>query len=395
MSQGSALSGFDRILTTEVHVSNLLQELTYRDPTPWGDLIGMVPIAADRERSFTKLSGAKHVPGSIDLLLKSPEDDEVAIEVKIAHHFSEDQRKRYEASSDGTLLLLGMAADRELVNSHPRWAFRSLADVFEAWSQSSDEGARLLARMTAQTMRKWDDTVGSVFRPATGPTKLDSLQEKFLAKLVSRQLKHDINEDGWLSLAGVSSGSSGLALVQGFAALNGDEGRCLIAEARWIEGLQQINFRLGIDFSDLPETRDARSEAWDLAKKMTDAIRIDAFQGHLKKVRQDLGEFVTYRGGGGRSNPDDKIWLPVVERGLRGPSNLAGVPGPEGKRGTRQNLSPGFVGDGTLRFEASGQIETNLVDAVDVRDLIGEALKYLCSALPEGYSTPDPARIGS
>lgn len=381
MSQGNELRGFERILTTEVHVSNLLQELTDRDPTPWGEIIGMVPVTSDRERPFAKLKGRRSVRGTIDLLLTSSDGDEVAIEVKIAHQFSDGQRKHYEAASDGNLILVGMAADSTLVNGYPRWSYRSLADVFNAWSGSCDEEAALLARMAARAMRKWDTIVNSVFRPAVGAAKLGELKEKFAAILVSRQLKHDLNEHGWLSRAGVSLGSSGLALVQGFAELNGDEARCLIAEARWVEGLRQINFRLGVDFSDLDETRESRSEAWALAKNMDAAIRVDAFASHLKQVRPELSELIAFRGGGGRSNPNDETWLPVVEHGL--------------KNTTRRSVKPGFVGDGALRFEASGQIRANRVDAIDVRDLIDEALKYLCSRLPAGYAAPGTTRVGS
>lgn len=379
MSRGSELRGFERILATEVNISNLLQELTDRDPTPWREIIGMVPVTSDRERPFVRLKGKKNVRGSIDLLLTSSDGDEVAIEIKVAHLFSDDQRQRYETSSDGDLVLIGMASDNTLINDYPRWSFRSLSDVFNAWSESFDKEIALLARMAARSLRKWDTTVDSVFRSVTGTAKLSELQEKFVAVLVTRRLKQDLNEHGWLSLAGMSSGSSGLALIQGFAELNSDEARCLIAEARWVEGLQQINFRLGVDFSDLNNTREARSEAWALAKSMDDAIRIDAFVLHLRQVRPDLSEFITFRGGGGRSNPDDEIWLPVVEQGL--------------KNTTRRSVKPGFVGDGTLRFEASGQIPAKLVDAIDIRDLIEEALKYLCSRLPVGYSAPGTARV--
>lgn len=381
MPHGSALRGFERILTTEVQVSNLLQELTDRDPTPWGEIIGMVPVTSDRERPLARLKGKKSVRGSIDLLLTSSDGDEVAIEVKVAHEFSRDQNERYEASSDGNLILAGMAADSTLVNGYPRWSFRSLADVFNAWSGSCDEEAAQLARMAARSLQRWDSIVGSVFRPTVGAAKLSDLKEKFLAILVSRRLKHDLNEHGWLSLAGVSLGSSGLALIQGFSELNGDEARCLIAEARWVEGLEQINFRLGVDFSGLDETRESRSEAWALAKSMEAAIRIDAFTLHLEHVRPELSEFITFRGGGGRNDPNDETWLPVVEHGL--------------KNTTRKSVKPGFVGDGTLRFEASGQIRANQVDAIDVRDLIDEALTYLCSRLPDGYSAPGNTRVGS
>ncbi|MCF8571545.1 hypothetical protein L5G32_14835 [Gordonia sp. HY002] len=94
-------------------------------------------------------------------------------------------------------------------------------------------------------------------------------------------------------------------------------------------------------------------------------------------MKQDRS-LLTFRGGGGRSNPDDEIWLPVVEHGP--------------KRTTRRSVKPGFVGDGTLRFEASGQIQAILVDAIDIRDLLEEALKYLCSRLPNGYSAPGITR---
>lgn len=363
MSQGSQLRGFERILASEVRISDLLQELTDRDPAPWAGIIGMVPTAAERERPFVKLKKGERNKGSIDLLLRSPNGDEVALELKVSHVFDEYQRTRYEASTDGALFLLGMAADQHLVESQSRWGFRVLAEVFDAWSSSSDEDAGRLARMATRTLRRWDTTVGAVFRPATGNAMLDSLRDKFLAVLVSRRLAHDVRGRGWLSFAGRSSGSSGLALVQGFAPLSGDEDRCLITEVRWVEGLHQINFRLGVDFSTA-ETRDTRAEAWSLAKRMTDSIRIDAFRRHLGWTRPDLEALVAFRGGGGRGAPDDDLWLPVVERGLKNYSNPGGVQGAKGGNGTRSNVNPGFAGDGTLRFEASGQINSAAVDAV-------------------------------
>lgn len=385
VSQGSQLRGFERILASEVRVSDLLQELTDRDPAPWAGIIGMLPVAAERERPLAKLKKGERNKGSIDLLLKFPDSDEVALELKVGHVFDESQRTRYEASTDGALFLLGMAADQHLVDDHPRWGFRVLAEVFDAWSSSPDEDARRLSGLATGTLRRWDAAVDTVFRPAAGEAKLDSLREKFLAVLVSRRLANDVRGRGWMSLAGRSSGSSGLALVQGFAPLNGDEDRCLISEVRWVEGLRQINFRLGVDFSTV-ESTDTRAEAWSLAKRMTDAIRIDAFRRHLGQNRPDLEGLVTFRRGGGRTTPSDAVWLPVVERGLKTKSNPGGVPSPKGGNGTRSNVNPGFVGDSTLRFEASGQIRSAAVDAVDLLDLIDEGLAYLCAELPDGYS---------
>lgn len=381
MPYDSKLRGFERILTTEVKISDLLQEVTDRDPNPWKNLVGIIPKVNDRERRLADLKSKKDVSGTADLLLESPEGEEVLIEVKLSHDFSSDQMGRYEKSSDGELILLGMEADRALVSGSPRWTFHSLADVFNAWSSSPDREAALLARMAERSLRRWDAAVESVFHPAVGEVKLSELRQKFLVKLVTHRLKHELNQNGWLSLASKSSGSSGLAIIQGFAGLNDDENRSLIAEARWKEGLRTINFRLGVDFTGLDDTRVSRSEAWALAKNLDSAICIKAFISHLQQVRPDLSGLITYSDGGGRSTPDDDAWLPIVKNGLQNE-----------KRGS---VKPGFVGDGTLRFEASGSIETGQVDAVDIRILIEEALRHLCSQLPEGYSTPSVADSGS
>jgi len=94
---------------------------------------------------------------------------------------------------------------------------------------------------------------------------------------------------------------------------------------------------------------------------MDTTIRLGAFHLHLEQVRPDPGEFITIPGGGGRYTPNDEIWLPLVEHGI--------------KNATRKFLKPGLVGDGVLQFETSGQIQAN---RVDILDLIDEALEYLC-----------------
>jgi hypothetical protein len=398
MANDSQLRGFARILTTEVHVSNLLQELTDLDERPWQGVIGVLPTSCSRERSLAKLRAKRRVKGAADLVLESASGDEVAaIEVKVAHTFSKDQRLRYEEATDGPLFLLGMDSDRTLVDHHERWRFHALADVFDAWTASSDPIARALARRATDVLRSWDRGVDAVFHPAEGAQKLASLHEKFLATLVSRRIEHDLEVLGRLAWAGHSKGGSGLAQVQAFAPLNDDENRCLTAEVRWEDGLKSAAFRFGVDFY-LDETAAARAEAWALAKSMDAAIRIDPFNDHLVSARPDLAGLVTVGRRDHRGAPDDDLWLPVVERGLMTPSNPNGVPSPRGRRATRSSMNPGFVGDRTQRFEASGRLDLSQVDATDVRDLIDEGLKHLCAHLPDGYScseetTPRPSSL--
>jgi len=370
-------------MASEVHVSDLLQELTDLDATPWEQFVGFVPVGAERERPLVKLEKGDE-KGTVDLLLSGPDGGEAALELKISHKFSEKQRRRYERSAGKNCLLLGMTADEHLVEAHPKWRFYALATVFEAWATSSNSDARILASKATEVLRSWDLTVDAVFRRTGAPARLDTLTEKFLATLVSRRLAREVGHRSWLYIAGRSSGSSGLALVQGFAALNGDADRCLIAEARWMEGLHKINIRLGVDFSTVEEP-ETRAEAWNLAKSMTDAISIEAFRDHLEVVRPDLAALVRSRGRG-RSEPNDEIWLPVVERGFKKRDNPEGVQNPKGGNGSRTSIKPGFVGDGTLRFEASGHVKAETVDAVDLCDLIDEALKHLCAELPKGYT---------
>lgn len=373
MQNGPELRGFERVMASEIHVSDLLQEITDRDPTPWNELINLVPIDCFREHPFTRFKKANSVPGSIDLLLVSSDDTEVLIEVKLSHHFSDDQRERYESSGGDVLCLLGMEADRDWVARFPRWTFMSLESVFKAWIDSHDEKAATLAQMAATTLEEWNYGVNSVFRDNKRGETLDQINRRFLATLVARRLFLEIMELGWFARHSKSVGS-GMPIVQGFAPLNDDLNRCLIAEARWLTSYETINIRFGVDFSDLSNSKESRLEAWNLAKSMDAAIRLDALAAHLRTHRPDLADVLNLRGRGGRGTPNDEIWMPVVEHGFDGTN--------------RRTRNPGFAGDGTLQFEASGAIVAAKVDATDVRDLIDQALRWLCTSLPNSYAAP-------
>lgn len=380
----SHLRGVERILSSEIRVSDLLQELTDLDPTPWTNIVGIEPSSAEREHPLRRLDKGERTKGNIDLLLKSKEGYEVALELKISHIFDDDQRKRYEISTNGALHLLGMAADSHIVDDFPRWNFHVLADVIDAWQSSTDSNARYLARNAAQIIRKWDSIIESTFSTTNDGKSLDAIEEKFLAALVSHRLARGLIEIGWLSSFGKSAGNSGLAVASGFAPLNQDSDRCLISQVRWLEGLQKINFRFGIDFTT-PETVETRAESWELAKNMSETIKVTSFHNHLRQANPSLEKRFIARSRSRRREPNDEIWLPVVQLGLKNKSNPNGIPGPNGENGTRSNNNPGFAGDGTLRFQESVNISAADMSARDLQELIDAALKYLSGRLPAGY----------
>lgn len=366
------LRGLQRVLAREVHVSDLMQHLTDLDPSPWRGLLGLVPDSADRERKLAKLSSGERVRGTVDLVLSDAEQ-EVAIEVKVGHRFSSDQQDRYERSTTGRLVLAGLAVDESLVRFAARWQFVTLADVFQAWASSSSKEARMLGQAAAAVLREWDSSIAAVFQAGKETRPLDSVKQKFLAVVIARRLADELGQRGWTTSAGVTSGG-GLAIVQAWAAIRDDPNRCLIAEVRWHKDLQTGELRFGVDYS-LAESHEARAEVWALAGAMDDSIRIDAFRQHLANVRPELDRLLI-RGGAGRKPANDDTWRPVVERGFKSRDNAGGVEG-----GRSQN-NPGFVGDGTQRFEAVSKLDYSIATASDLSALIEESLEYLKSRLP-------------
>lgn len=377
MTSSSQLRGLQRILAREVHVSDLLQHLTDLDSTPWAELIGFVPQSASRERRLAKLGGDKRVKGTLDLLLQADGQEDVAIEVKLGHVFDSDQQERYELSTNGRLLLVGLAGDEPLVRSLEKWDFLRLADVFDAWGSSNSQEATVMARAAGDVIRGWDGSVDDVFTTDSGGKPLDSIEHKFLARVVTRRMADELGERGWLHRTGVSSGSSGTAIVQAFAPIRDDRDRCLIAEVRWLNSLRAGEFRIGVDY-DLPESRESRAEVWALAKAMDESIRIDSLREQLAETSPELDRLLVTTGAG-RTRVNDEVWMPVVECGFMSPDNPGGV------KGDRKSIKPGFSGDRTMRFEAVGRLDFSRANGVDLIDLLDEGLKYLVSRLPEEH----------
>lgn len=373
MAVSGQLRGIQRILAREVHVSDLLQHLTDLDPKPWESLVGFVPETAGRERLLAKLSTDRKVKGTVDLVLRSKRQQEVAIEVKVGHQFSADQQERYERSTDGRLILAGLHADRTLVRSAERWEFLPLREVFEAWVDSQSEEAATLAGAATTVMHEWDAAIDAVFAPREVGRPLISISQKFLAVVITRRIAAELERRGLVAWAGVTSGSGGLAIVQAWAPLQDDLDRCLIAEVRWHEGMQAGEIRIGIDYS-LPESREARAEVWEMAKAMEGSIRIDALHAYLGGKHPQLGDLLL-RIGPGRKPANDGAWGPVIDRGFKSTGN------PDGVLGGRQQNNPGFVGDGTQRFEAVSKLDYSRATATDLIELIEASLGFLQSQM--------------
>ena len=369
MYDESQLRGFQRIIAREVSLSDLLQHLSDLDPEPWRELIGTVPRTVSRERLLTRTDGRRG-KGRADLALENDADPETLIEVKLGHKFTSDQRERYEATSDGPLILAGLSSDSHLI-SDDRWRFLNLADIFAAWEHSRDSNARSIAQITADTLKEWDRTIDGVFK-AGAP--LATVQQRFLAQVVASRIADELENRGWQVWAGVTSGSGGLPIASAWAPVGDDEDRAFIAEIRWGSDMQSGELRLGVDYW-LEESQAARTEAWSLAVAMQETIRIDTFREYLAVTNPELNSLLLSDGAGRRMVNEDK-WRPVIMHGFKSSTN------PRGIKGGRRSNNPGFVGDGTQRFEAVSPIDYSRASAHNVVELLEACLLYLRDRVP-------------
>lgn len=79
--------GLERLLARETNISDLIQLLTDRDPSPWADLVGFVPDDIARE--------ALKSDNNADLRLTADARSAV-VEVKLGHLMSAEQQAAYE-----------------------------------------------------------------------------------------------------------------------------------------------------------------------------------------------------------------------------------------------------------------------------------------------------------
>jgi hypothetical protein len=363
--------GIGRILAQETNVSDLIQFLSDRDASPWERFVGFVPTSVVREARRANQA---------DLLLMS--DSQVAvIEVKLGHTMSAEQQAGYEAlDACPALYLAALSSDRARVEADSkRWDFISLGELIGGWEGVDDELGRLLAREAAALVRSWEQTISAVFAPksTSEAVALGVLNQKFLARVVTRRIEQELLAHRPLTYAGVTSGG-GLPLVQGWVPVRGEgEDRCFIAEVRWRDAKLEGELRFGVDYglrAGRVEDEEVRRAAYKMARSMSADIRFSALSDHLSESRVDLAALVQ-RGRQSRPRPRGD-WEKVVRHGF------AGAPLADGKKNSRQRTAPDFYGDGALRYQAIADVDFGRASARDLVDLIDCTLAYLTSRQP-------------
>lgn len=364
--------GLGRLVARETNLSDLLQFLTDRDPSPWERLVGFVPEDVTREAL-----GANRA----DLLLTTRARSAV-VEVKLGHLMSVKQQQDYEALGvDSELYLAALSSDEiRLATNSDRWTFLSLSEVVSCWEHVEDDFTRLLAREAASILREWDQMISGVFQPRTSGTHapLSVLTQKHLARVVTRRVAQDLRMRDRLAYAGVTSGG-GLPLVAAWTPIRGEgKDRTFMAEIRWWQTKPGGELRFGVDFDPRPdgeEDDEVRRAAYDLARSMDVEIQYASLRDHLIDAWPGLAELLRRDKP---SRPKAKgEWEQVITHGFKG-APLAG-----GKKNTRRQTSPDFFGDGTLRFQAIADIDFEQASAIDVTGLIDATLEYLSSRQPE------------
>lgn len=363
--------GLDRLLGQETNVSDLIQFLSDRDPSPWADLVGFVPDMVERE--------AQNAHNADLLLTRGPQA--AVVEVKLGHLMSAEQQEGYEGlASRPALVLAALQSDEVRLQSESgRWTFLSLSELVGQWEKVDDNLARLLAGDAASVLNRWDRMISGVFDSRSAKTwaPLSSLNQKFLARVVTRRVAKDlINRDRW-AYAGVTSGG-GLPLIQGWAPLRGEgKDRTFMAEVRWWETKPGGELRFGVDFDPRPgqdEDEEVRRAAYDLARIMDASIDYASLRGHLSDERPDLAELLRRDKP---SRPKAKgDWEQVIVHGFKG------APLATGKKTTRRSTTPDFFGDGALRFQAIVEVDFERASACDLTDMIDATLTYLSAREP-------------
>ena len=363
--------GLSRLLARETNISDLIQFLSDRDPSPWIDLVGFAPVDVTREAREAN---------NADLLLTAGETKAV-VEVKLGHLMDAGQQERYEAlPSSPDLYLAALSFDRgRLSVDSDRWRFLSLSDLVLSWLDSQDESARALAREAGRILRSWDHSIDGVFasRGAAPRLPLSSLDQKFLARVTTRRVARDLQERGRRAWAGVTSGG-GLPLVQAWTPVRGEGyDRTFMAEVRWWETKPGGELRFGVDFGPRPgeaEGEDVRRAAYDLATSMDADIDFTSLKAALEASDPELASLLRRDKA---SRPKAKgDWESVIVHGF------AGAPLDGGAKNNRRRTAPGFYGDGALRFQAIAEIDFDQASAQDLTDLIDATLTYLSARQP-------------
>ena len=315
-----------------------------------------------------------------DLLLTSGSEAAV-VEVKLGHLMSNSQQEKYEALGEGTeLYLAALEADEARIGlDSERWAFLRLGDLFAAWTSSEDALARSLASDAASVLQDWDTVISGTLSASKGQagTPVEVVDQKFLARVLSRRIATDLRERGRMAYAGVTSGG-GVPLVAAWVPIRGEsDDRCFIAEIRWRE-MPGGELRFGVDFDPRPgqtEDEEVRRAAYELSYSMDESIHHSAVHAALVETRPDLAGALRREKASRPVARGD--WEQVILHGLKG------APLESGARNNRRRTTPAFYGDGALRFQAISDIDFSAASAVDLVDLIDLTLEHLADNEPE------------
>lgn len=368
------MRGLHRVLARETNISDLLQYLTDEDPHPWLDL-GRFRSNHDQSRVQARPRGqSPWCQGHSRPRAQGPCGRRAPYRAETCARVLPGPAQEVRSVNQRPVAARGTRGDATLVRTAKRWEYLSLATNVHAWRNSISGDASSLAVTANAVIESWDEDVSAVFEPPGSSRRraLDSVRHKFIARVVTRQIVDQLTQHDWESAATVTSGG-GLAIVQAWARIRGAKHRCLIAEVRWWEGMRGGELRLGVDYW-LPETKESRAEAWELATQMDASIRIDALLAHLKVDNPGLAQLLVRLDSGRKDATCD--WKEVVERGFKSTSS------PNGVAGNRRNNYPGFAGDGTQRFEAVSPVNFTEASAVDLVDLLEASLIYLRDRIP-------------
>lgn len=363
--------GLERVLAQETNISDFIQYLSDLDPNPWISIVGFLPNEVIRESLKSN---------NADLQLSDGKSIAI-IEVKLGHLMSESQQVKYEAIPEQPdLYLLALAMDESRVFNHSaRWKFRNLSEFFERWLDSDVDLARTQAQEIVAILKSWDDQLLSVSKPRSSPNHepLSIVTQKFLGRVLTRRVADNLHKSGFHAYAGVTLGG-GLPIVQAWTPIRGHGiERAFIAEVRWWGSKPGGELRFGVDFGPSGggvETEELRREAYNLALKMDEDIKYVSFNNYLLDTAPDLANILS-RDKPSRP-PHKGDWEQVVAHGFTG-ALLE-----NGSKNNRRRTTPGFFGDGALRFQAIIDIDFQRATADDLETLIETALRYLTSREP-------------
>lgn len=337
-------------------VSDLLQELSDLDFSPWSDVLGMSSGSVLREHRLSSAAGRADI-----VVLDGSENAVAVVEVKIGHSFSRDQRDRYSLWADER------NCHKLLLTIEPRnyhfdgWDSQSLAAMFGRWLSSTSLEARLLAARVVAIFDSWEKSLQNALLPGSDDAALglSSLSDPALKRVLTRTLKSQLEKEGVEAYAGVSSGG-GNALLQLYRDVPDEVGSMFfIAEARF-EPVTRIRF--GVETTD--DDIEGRQRIFEIATTLDSSLRVDSLKAHLRSIGEGwIADRLTAtsRPGSGRPRAAGD-WSTAVATGK--------VP---------SGTNPGFHRDRATRLEAMANLDGERATMEDVRSLLTKTLDAMAA----------------